>query len=234
MLWNNLATVANSHNLPWIIAGDFNELLSSDDKLGGRPISLYRANIFKECLDACNMADLDFQGPRYTWTNKNDLCSLIQERLDRFFANPDWCVLYPEAQVTHLPRCSSDHCPVLMELEPQPSIRLNRPFRFHSFWLSDTSFPKIVQNAWSIESGLYDSIAKFEREASEWNWVHFGNIFAKKKRILARLGGIQRFMAERPSSFLIILEKQLQAELLNVMNQEEELWSLKSRVNWMV
>ena len=47
MLWNNLATIANSHNLPWIITGDFNELLSSDDKLGGRLISLYRANIFK-------------------------------------------------------------------------------------------------------------------------------------------------------------------------------------------
>ena len=208
MLWNNLTTVANTYNLPWIIAGDFNEMLSSDDKLGGRPINLYRANIFKECLDACNMADLDFQGPRYTWTNKHDLCSLIQERLDRFFANPNWCVLYPEAQVTHIPRCSLDHCPVLMELEPQPSIRLNRPF-IHSFWLLDNSFPKIVQNAWSTESGLYGSIAKFKRDASEWNWVHFGNIFAKKKRILARLGGIQRSMAKRPSSFLINLEKQL-------------------------
>nr|POE62303.1 putative ribonuclease h protein [Quercus suber] len=41
-------------------------------------------------------------------------------------------------------------------------------------------------------------------------------------------------MAERPSSFLIILEEQLQADLLNVMNQEEELWSLKSHVNWML
>ncbi|KAK9988333.1 hypothetical protein SO802_028572 [Lithocarpus litseifolius] len=218
MLWNNLSTVASTHNLPWIIAGDFNELLSSEDKLGGRPISLYKANIFKECLDACNMADLGFQGPRYTWTNKHDLCSLIQERLDRFFANPDWCVLYPEAQVTHLPRSSSDHCPVLMELEPQPNIRLNRPFRFHSFWLSDNPFPKIVQNAWSTESGLYSSIKKFKRDASEWNRVHFGNIFAKKKRILARISGIQRSMAERSSSFLINLEKQLQAELLYVMN----------------
>ena len=45
MLWNNLTTVANTYNLPWIIAGDFNEMLSSDDKLGGRPINLYRANI---------------------------------------------------------------------------------------------------------------------------------------------------------------------------------------------
>lgn len=73
-----------------------------------------------------------------------------------------------------------------------------------------TRTPKVVQNAWSTESGLYDSISKFKRDASEWNRVHFENIFAKKERILARLGGIQRSTVERPSSFLINLEKQLQ------------------------
>ena len=97
MLWNNLNTVTNLHNLPWIIAGEFNELLSNDEKLGGRPISLYRANLFKECLDSCNMVDLGFNSPRFTWTNKHDIGSLIQERLDRYFANPQWCLLYPEA-----------------------------------------------------------------------------------------------------------------------------------------
>ncbi|XP_075655125.1 uncharacterized protein LOC142625332 [Castanea sativa] len=89
LLWNNLSTVANTHNLPWVITGDFNELLSNEKKFGGRPISMSRAISFKECLDVCNMADLGFQGPRFTWTNKNDINTLIQERLDRFFANPD-------------------------------------------------------------------------------------------------------------------------------------------------
>lgn len=97
LLWNNLFAIANAHNMPWLMAGDFNELLSANDKLGGRPIIPSRANAFKECLDFCNMADLGFQGPRFTWTNKNDFSSLIEERLDRFFANPDWCMMYPEA-----------------------------------------------------------------------------------------------------------------------------------------
>lgn len=116
LLWNNLSAVANTHNLPWLMAGDFNELLSTNDKLGGRPLIPSRASAFKECLDFCNMVDHGFQGPRFTWTNKNDLSSLIQERLDRFFANPDWCLMYPEAQVSHLARCLSDHCPIFLEL----------------------------------------------------------------------------------------------------------------------
>lgn len=52
------------------MAGDFNELLSPDDKFGGRPIILSRALTFKECLDVCNMTDLGFQDPRFMWTNK--------------------------------------------------------------------------------------------------------------------------------------------------------------------
>ena len=95
LLWNNLSNVAQYHNLPRIIGGDFNELLSSDDKFGGRPIILSRALLFKECLYIYNRTDLGFQGPRFTWTNKQDITSLIQERLDRFFANPNWCGAYP-------------------------------------------------------------------------------------------------------------------------------------------
>lgn len=70
LLWNNLSLVANAHNLPWVMAGDFNELLSPDDKFGGRPIIISRALAFKECLDVCNMTDLGFQDPRFMWTNK--------------------------------------------------------------------------------------------------------------------------------------------------------------------
>lgn len=79
----------------------------------------------------------------------------------------------------------------------------------------------MVQDAWSNNPSLYDAIKshimmlgpKFmmlgPTKAVEWNWVHFGNIFAKKRRVLAHLGGIQRVVAERPSEFLINLEKQL-------------------------
>ena len=75
--------------MPWLMAGDFNELLSVNDKFGGRPFIPSRASTFKDCLDFCNIADLSFQGSSFTWINKNDVSSLIQERLDRFFGNPD-------------------------------------------------------------------------------------------------------------------------------------------------
>ena len=124
-MWENLIKVAGLHNKPWVIAGDFNEPLLGEDKFGGRPISISRSLLFKDCLDKCNVVDLGFFGPRYTWTNRRDLNNLIQERIDRFFTNPSWCLLYPEARVTHLTRCHSDHCSVLMEAVPQRVILIS-------------------------------------------------------------------------------------------------------------
>ena len=51
---------------------------------------------------------------------------------------------------------------------------------------------------------------------------------------MARLNGIQRSIATRPSASLIELEKKLHSKLELVLAQEEELWALKSRLNWMV
>ena len=122
--------VAELHNMPWVIAGDFNETLLNEDKFGGRAVSVSRSLSFKECLDKCNMIDIGFAGPRFTWTNRREVQALIQERIDRYFVNPSWVLLYPEAKVTHLTRCHSDHCPILLEMQSRCHTGGIRPFRF--------------------------------------------------------------------------------------------------------
>ena len=180
------------------------------------------------------MIDLGFSGPRFTWTNKRGISDLIQERIDRVFVNPEWWNLFPEARVTHLTRCHSDHCPILLESSAKDSLYLERPFKFQSFWLSDVTFPGVVSGAWSHTTELSEAIRRFTRDAKVWNKSHFGNVFAKNKRLMARLNGIQRAMAITPSASLLDLEKNLLLELDNVLSQEGELWALKSRVNWSI
>ena len=67
-----------------------------------------------------------------------------------------------------------------------------------------------------------------------WNKDHFRNIFNKKKRIMAHLSGIQKAISSRPSSNLLELEKQLQRKLETILDQERDIWAIKSRVNWMI
>ncbi|XP_075645458.1 uncharacterized protein LOC142616504 [Castanea sativa] len=213
ILWKNLAKVAELHNKPWVIVRDFNEPLLEGDKFGGRPVNFSQPLLFKECLDKCNMVDMGFNGPRFTWSNRRDVNNLIQERIDRFFTNPSWCLLYPNAKVSHLTRFHSDHCPVLLETSPRKAVHLSRPFRLQSFWLSDLSFPSVVSQAWRQPRKLPEAMEKFSKEASSWNKNHFGNIFGKKRRIMARLRGVQSAMAYDPSSSLFDLENHLLREL---------------------
>ena len=81
LLWDNLIKVAELHALPWIMAGDFNEVLIGEDKFGGHLIN------FQECLNACGMIDLGFFGPQFTWTNRQPFTQLVQERIDRVLIN---------------------------------------------------------------------------------------------------------------------------------------------------
>lgn len=62
----------------------------------------------------------------------------------------------------------------------------------------------------------------------------FGDIFQRKKGIEARLRGIQSRIADGPNYYLLNLECQLRKEYAEVLQSEEEFWSVKSRYNWLI
>lgn len=70
--------------LPWLCLGDFNELISQYEKLGGalrhgRQMELFRSKIFY-----CGYLELPYTGSRFTWHRGSDE-DVIFERLARFF-----------------------------------------------------------------------------------------------------------------------------------------------------
>uniref|UniRef100_A0A2N9HXU9 CCHC-type domain-containing protein n=1 Tax=Fagus sylvatica TaxID=28930 RepID=A0A2N9HXU9_FAGSY len=208
ILWENLKIIAGLHNLPWVMLGDFNDILLCEEKWGG---------------------------PKYTWSNCHDMNSLIMERLDRVLANSDWRILFPEASVTHLPRTHSDHCPVFLNLCPNLPCTLPRPFRFESIWFSHVDFLSVVEKAWATPAlNLSITFSIFAALMSAWNKSKFGNIFHRKKRILARLNGVQCALTSRPSESLYRIEKSLREDYFVILKLGEELWALKSRVGWVV
>nr|XP_023888165.1 uncharacterized protein LOC112000298 [Quercus suber] len=190
-------------------ARDFNEVLTGEDKFGGRSINLNRALDFKDCLESCNLLDLGFSGPKYTWSNRRQLTNLILERIDRCFANPSWRILFPEDSITHLPRVFSDHYHVLLELAKPPAEIRNKPFRLQSMWLLHLEFPGVVKESWDKEPSLNNAIFVFTRKAKHWNVNVFGNLFARKRNVLESLNGAQKVLANNPCDSLIQLEKQL-------------------------
>lgn len=54
-------------------------------------------------------------GHRFIWMNKQAGVNNIQERLDRGMATKIWIERFPEAEVVHLTRVLSNHCPILIK-----------------------------------------------------------------------------------------------------------------------
>lgn len=78
--WNVLRWLSDMSNLPWLCMGDFNNILSTKEKMGGLTISPYRIQDFRESIQYARLLDLGFSSYNYTWYKKEPI--LILFRLD--------------------------------------------------------------------------------------------------------------------------------------------------------
>ncbi len=76
-------------NLPllWLCNGDFNELLSNNEKFERCVSAKGKTQKFRDALSDCELHDLGFQGYWFTWWNKRYEDEMIKERLNRAVAN---------------------------------------------------------------------------------------------------------------------------------------------------
>ena len=216
ILWNYLKDLSPSVNMPWVLLGNFNDMLAEDEKMGGLPLNKNRLNAFRDCINSCGLMNLGFHGPKFTWTYKNPIWHQnIKERLDRGLGNTEWNILFPRSEIHHLPRTKSDHCPILLESEP-PTYKLKKPYKFEKMWLTDPSFLTLVENSWNSSAFIpspYSPISRLQHHLKflttniiDWNKHHFSNLFWKKNRLLARLRGIQIALGCKPLAYLYSLE----------------------------
>ena len=87
--WEKLRRLKNKFTLPWLCAGDFNEILKADEKLGGRLRPNSQMEAFREVLDECEFKDLGYVGGKYMWYRGSRGGNTIWERLDRAVATTD-------------------------------------------------------------------------------------------------------------------------------------------------
>ncbi|KAL6134008.1 hypothetical protein ACLB2K_066241 [Fragaria x ananassa] len=66
--WSLIKNLGREKTKMWEMGGDFNEIASSVEKEGGGALRPDRQmEAFKEALEECELADLRFVGPSFTW-----------------------------------------------------------------------------------------------------------------------------------------------------------------------
>ncbi|KAL7190222.1 hypothetical protein ACSBR2_022498 [Camellia fascicularis] len=177
---------------PWLVAGDFNDYINHTERRSFSPhYNHNRSQKFAERINRCNLIDLGCVGPRFTWTNNRHGMANTMECLDRAMSNDKWRTLFPEGTVRTLPRTYSDHSPLIVLIQRMHSHNpTSRPFRFEAAWLCHPFFSDVVKKSWSnMEHNLLEAINNFTHDVKTWNKEVFGNVYKRKRNLLARIEG---------------------------------------------
>ena len=124
-----LKGIVGSSNLPWVVMGDFNEVLQAHEHDGVGSRSQAQMDAFRDALDTCGLTDLGYIGRSWTFEKKVTGGTFSRVRLDRCMANMEWCVAFPNVITEHKEAASSDHVPIFLKLKDMHACR-RAPRRF--------------------------------------------------------------------------------------------------------
>nr|XP_025670055.1 uncharacterized protein LOC112769805 [Arachis hypogaea] len=231
-LWEHLLALGTSIQDPWLITGDFNEILHSQEVKGGH-FNVNRSNYFSHILDSCNLFDLTTVGRSFTWFRKVQGNKEVAKKLDRACSNSSWRVMFPEAFTEVLSRLHSDHCPLLTRCLGLPVRKGSRPFRFQAVWVTHPSYKSVVYKAWNgNNTHIHGKLRKVQEASLKFNSRVFGNIFIKKRSLKSKLNDLQKRLEFCDDVVVKEEEQRCRDDFNSVLLQEEILWFQKSREQW--
>ncbi|KAL8166154.1 hypothetical protein V2J09_007653 [Rumex salicifolius] len=232
--WTDLEEVVATIHEPLFVGGDFNCILSIEERLGGSGGLSPDSNIFADIVGLQDLIDMGYAGSQFTWFRGNRENPGVAKRLDRIFSNVCGRLKWDRAMVRHLPATKSDHNPLYLMLDPVTSADQNRrPFRFEAMWFTHPNFMSLISDVWKGDSDTHLALSSLREDLRKWNREVFGNIHRRKDKILARLQGIENALSSGDVVRLADLRTTLKNDLDDVLIQEEIMWRQKSRVDWL-
>ena len=234
--WEELGSIRGLWDNPWCVGGDFNEILSLNERSRGGRISKSMRR-FADVLNDLGLRDLPLQGGHYTWQGGSNGRSM--SRLDRFLVSPDWESQCNKVIQRRLPRPVSDHFPIMLDSE---GVRLGlTPFRFELMWLKHEGFKEILKGWWQDLQfhGSFSFIISSKLRALKgllkiWNREVFGKVEYQKKDALRRASYWDELEKERVLSLEEVEERvKAKDDFKRWALMEETSWRQKSRETWL-
>ncbi|KAL0014214.1 hypothetical protein SO802_001283 [Lithocarpus litseifolius] len=235
--WNLLRDLNQKFRLPWLCAGDFNELVRSNEKLGGNRRSNNQMQLFRDAIDACGFIDLGYWGSKFTWSKHYRNGFSIWERLDRALCTPEWLTKFAGTKVTHLTCTTSDHSPLWITPSDIPPPPLSRPFRFEEMWLSDKGCGRVIEAVWrntssyEAEDHVLKKIEKCGTELTQWSRRNFGHV---RKNIVEKRKCLARAEVAARQSGCNLRVRELKLEINELLIKENTMWRQRAKSFWLV
>lgn len=147
-LWRSIYGISDANRDPWIVGGDFNNILLVEERIGA-PVITSEFQDFKNCLGYCGLSDMKFNGCFYTWNNNQDGGDRVFCKIDRVLCTEKWFELFPDAITDFLPEGLFDHSTAIVSMT-SCSHKGKAPFRYYNWWTYTEGFAEKIFDCWKI------------------------------------------------------------------------------------
>ncbi|XP_059433934.1 uncharacterized protein LOC132167054 [Corylus avellana] len=236
--WDLLMHLHSLTSSAWMCVGDFNEILADEEKYGANKRPRWQIRDFQQTMERCQLHDLGFLGPKFTWSNKREDGHFIMERLDRAIANQAWMTSYPNYGVEVLANHTSDHAPINVQLciVRRDQWRLEKKFFYAAGWGKKDSHNNLIKSVWR-EKGLASNpwmsfsakIGRCKKVITRWQIKEKGQAESQIQQKTEQLKLLQ-MGDSRPEEEKI---KLLQQEVNDIFEKEEMHWRQRAKEHWL-
>jgi hypothetical protein len=131
--------------------------------------------------------DLGYEGPKYTWSNKQEANSHVKVRLDRAVANGAFSMLFEDCTVENVITTSSDHYAIMINLSKEDRRRGQQPvffsFRYEAMWRRALDYKEVLELTWTKCSmgnsslrSTWSTLNQMAPMLKDWGRATFGSV----------------------------------------------------------
>uniref|UniRef100_A0A803P9M1 CCHC-type domain-containing protein n=1 Tax=Cannabis sativa TaxID=3483 RepID=A0A803P9M1_CANSA len=214
--WELLRNIKEEVHGSWLCTGDFDEVVSLSEKVGGRIRRDVAMEDFRKVIDDCSLIDFCSSKTDLTWCNGHEV-NPVMERLDRGLCNEEWLQNFDGADILVLDWWESDHRPLVVEMpivaERERCGKVKRKSRFH------------FEEAW----GFKLKTKKVGAALRVWNKNKKKTLQVKTKKLKKAISELSPRQDSSIWGELKTLEKQLNV----VLEKDEKYWRQRSQTLWL-
>lgn len=236
-LWDHLVNISQAVQSPGMLGGDFNTILSLEEKRGGNSLNNQGMQDFNEFLIEASLSDAGFEGNLYTWSNNKKGRHRIWQRLDRILINGEALASPIEAKVKHLARIASDHAPLLIQFST--IVKKRSRFIFQRMWTDHDEFQQVVHDAWQFHSlgraghQFTANLGATRQILQQWNWSKFGNVQNNISTLQQSINNMEAQLQDNWNDAIYDQCQKAREDLHKNIQWDNELLQQKTRIKWM-
>ncbi|XP_075110438.1 uncharacterized protein LOC142181316 [Nicotiana tabacum] len=147
-LWDQLRQMYSTMQEAWLVIGDFNSVLSVNDRINGQHIHQAELVDFQVCIRDIGVGQLNRKGCQWSWCNKRDAIDRIYNNIDWVFGNTSWLTKYSSLEVVYELPGIFDHSPIVINTEVVKN-HLQKLFRLYNILLYQREFKESGNKVWN-------------------------------------------------------------------------------------